>query len=232
MGQITGVFQRVELKYLLDRAQFEALWEILQPYMRPDEYGRSTICNIYFDTPDRRLVRTSLEKPVYKEKLRLRTYGVPKPDSTAFVELKKKYKGVVYKRRITLPYAEAFEWLCCGWTPKNDSQIQREITWFLQFYGSLEPAAALCYDRVALYSREDSGLRITFDEAIRWREYDMDLQLGDGGERLLGADQCLMEIKTAGGMPTWLTDALCDLQIYPTSYSKYGSAYCSTLVRR
>lgn len=86
MSRITGVFQRVEQKYLLTDAQYTTLWDVLQPYMKPDAYGRSTVCSIYFDTPDRRLVRTSLEKPVYKEKLRLRTYGVPKPDSPAFDE--------------------------------------------------------------------------------------------------------------------------------------------------
>ena len=183
--------------------------------MKPDAYGRSTVCSIYFDTPDRRLVRTSLEKPVYKEKLRLRTYGVPKPDSPAFVELKKKYKGVVYKRRIMLPYAEAFRWLCGGEAPEKDSQIQSEIAWFLQFYGDLEPAAALCCDRDALYGREDDSLRVTFDEAIRWRVEDVDLLHGDGGAQLLPDGVRLMEIKAVGGMPGWLADALGELHIYP-----------------
>ena len=232
MSRITGVFQRVEQKYLLTDAQYTTLWDVLQPYMKPDAYGRSTVCSIYFDTPDRRLVRTSLEKPVYKEKLRLRTYGVPKPDSPAFVELKKKYKGVVYKRRITLPYAEAFRWLCGGEAPEKDSQIQREIAWFLQFYGDLEPAAALCCDRDALYGREDDSLRITFDEAIRWRVEDVDLLHGDGGAQLLPDGVRLMEIKTVGGMPGWLADALGELHIYPTSYSKYGSAYRFALARQ
>ncbi|MGN0478934.1 MAG: polyphosphate polymerase domain-containing protein, partial [Hominenteromicrobium sp.] len=207
-------------------------WDALQPYVKPDTYGRSTICNIYFDTPDRVLVRTSLEKPVYKEKLRLRTYGVPGPDSPAFVELKKKYKGIVYKRRITLPYGEAYRWLCGGEAPKKDSQIQREIQWFLQFYGGLEPAAALCYDREALYGRADETLRITFDEAIRWRGENTDLLYGDAGTLLLPDGISLMEIKAAGAMPAWLADMLGSLHVYPTSYSKYGSAYSSTLARR
>ena len=232
MSRITGVFQRVEQKYLLTDAQYTALWDVLQPYMKPDAYGRSTVCSIYFDTPDRRLVRTSLEKPVYKEKLRLRTYGVPKPDSPAFVELKKKYKGVVYKRRIMLPYAEAFRWLCGGEAPEKDSQIQSEIAWFLQFYGDLEPAAALCCDRDALYGREDDSLRVTFDEAIRWRVEDVDLLHGDGGAQLLPDGVRLMEIKAVGGMPGWLADALGELHIYPTSYSKYGSAYRFALARQ
>lgn len=111
MADYTGIFERVEQKYLLDSLQFEALWAVLEPYMRPDEYGRSTICNIYFDTPNHLLARLSGEKPVYKEKLRLRTYGVPKAESPSFVELKKKYQGIVYKRRIVMPYGEAYDWL-------------------------------------------------------------------------------------------------------------------------
>ena len=114
MADYTGTFERVEQKYLLDSLQFEALWAVLEPYMRPDEYGRSTICNIYFDTPHYLLARLSGEKPVYKEKLRLRTYGVPKAESPSFVELKKKYQGIVYKRRIVMPYGEAYDWLVNG----------------------------------------------------------------------------------------------------------------------
>ena len=224
MPAFTDVFQRVEQKYLLDSAQYEAVQTVLAPHMRPDAFGRSTVCGIYFDTPDRRLVRATLEKPVYKEKLRLRTYGVPQADSPAFVELKKKYRGVVYKRRAEMPYAEAFDWLCRGCPPAEDGQILREIAWFLQFYETLEPAAVLCYDRTALYGREDEGLRVTFDEAIRWRGEALDLRCGDAGARLIRDGQALMEVKTSGGMPLWLSDALCALGVYPTSFSKYGAA--------
>ena len=144
MADYTGIFERVEQKYLLDSLQFEALWAVLEPYMRPDEYGRSTICNIYFDTPNYLLARLSGEKPVYKEKLRLRTYGVPKAESPSFVELKKKYQGIVYKRRIVMPYGEAYDWLVNGKAPKENSQIAKEIAWSLHYYGDLKSAMALC----------------------------------------------------------------------------------------
>ena len=144
MADYTGIFERVEQKYLLDSLQFEALWAVLEPYMRPDEYGRSTICNIYFDTPNYLLARLSGEKPVYKEKLRLRTYGVPKAESPSFVELKKKYQGIVYKRRIVMPYVEAYDWLVNGKAPKENSQIAKEIAWSLHYYGDLKSAMALC----------------------------------------------------------------------------------------
>lgn len=225
MADYTGVFERVEQKYLLDSLQFAALWTVLEPYMRPDEYGRSTICNIYFDTPNHLLARLSGEKPVYKEKLRLRTYGVPKAESSSFVELKKKYQGIVYKRRIVMPYGEAYDWLVNGKAPKENSQIAKEIAWSLHYYGDLKPAMALCYDRVALYSREDSGLRITFDTNIRFREENTDLRQGDDGQLLLEPGETLMEIKAGGGLPTWLTDMLSRFRIYPASFSKYVSAY-------
>lgn len=123
-----------------------------------------------------------------------------------------------------MPYAEAFDWLCRGCPPAADGQILREIAWFLQFYETLEPAAVLCYDRTALYGREDEGLRVTFDEAIRWRGEALDLRCGDAGARLIRDGQALMEVKTSGGMPLWLSDALCALGVYPTSFSKYGAA--------
>lgn len=225
MADYTGIFERVEQKYLLDSLQFEALWTVLEPYMRPDEYGRSTICNIYFDTPNHLLARLSGEKPVYKEKLRLRTYGVPKAESPSFVELKKKYQGIVYKRRIVMPYGEAYDWLVNGKAPKENSQIAKEIAWSLHYYGDLKSAMALCYDRVALYNREDSGLRITFDTNIRFREENTDLRQGDDGQLLLEPGETLMEIKAGGGLPTWLTDMLSRFRIYPASFSKYASAY-------
>ena len=225
----TGVFKRVEKKYLLDEEQYRALRKILEPYMEPDEFGRSTICNIYFDTPDHSLIRTSLEKPVYKEKLRLRTYGIPADDSVAFVELKKKFKGVVYKRRVTMAYRVAYDWLCRGIQPEEDSQIIREINWVLQYYKNLSPAAVLFYDRIALYAKGDHDLRITFDAAIRWRSENCDLRQGDSGTPLLREEEHLMEIKLSGGMPVWLVKALDDLKIYPRSYSKYGTAYMTSL---
>ena len=127
------VFKRYELKYLLDRRQLDAILQAIAPYMAIDQYGRSTICNIYYDTPNFRLIRESLEKPVYKEKLRLRSYGPAGAEDTAFVELKKKYKDVVYKRRIALPQAQAMACLA-GEQPLPDSQIGREIAYALEFY--------------------------------------------------------------------------------------------------
>lgn len=144
-------FKRYEKKYLVNEAQYQLLRERLAEYMSVDQYDWTAICNIYYDTPDYRLIRASIEKPVYKEKLRLRTYGIPTGDSPSFVELKKKYKGIVYKRRMTIPYQQAYTWLSQEPDSTCNGQIEEEICWFRKFYHNLQPAVVLCYDRLALY---------------------------------------------------------------------------------
>lgn len=225
MADFQGVFKRSEIKYLVEEERFGTFMEEVLRHMKPDNYGKTTICSIYFDTPQWLLVRRSIEKPVYKEKLRLRTYGIPNEESSAFVELKKKYKGIVYKRRIKLPYREAFNWLCGGETPQNTGQIGEEISWFLSSYEDLRPAAALFYDRIALYGTDDPLLRLTADENIRFRCSDPDLTEGDSGFLLTRPGERLVEIKIAGAMPLWLADLLSRLEIFPKSYSKYGNAF-------
>jgi len=225
MGQYKDVFIRYEKKYLLEEEQYRVLLEQLKPYMKVDQYGRSVISNIYFDTPDHRLIRTSLEKPAYKEKLRLRSYGVANGETNVFVEVKKKYQGIVYKRRLNMSLDEAENYLYCGEEPTEDSQIRREVDWMFAYYKNLKPAMHLSYDRIAMFGMEDSNLRITFDSQILWREKALDLSKGAWGEPLLQEGQRLMEIKIAGAMPLWLSHMLDEMKIYPVSFSKYGNAY-------
>lgn len=225
----TSVFERKEIKYPISREQRDGLLSLLGERIKADEYGLTTICNIYFDTPDSRLIRESLEKPMYKEKLRLRTYGVPGESSTAFIELKKKFDGIVYKRREILPYAEAMRFLTEGKAPERESQILRELKWTLDFYGSLVPAMVLCYDRIAYFAPEDPEIRVTFDSNIRYRTEELDLMQGAHGRALLEDDQFIMELKISGAMPLWLSHALDQLKIYPGSYTKYGNAYKTLL---
>lgn len=226
MAQLT--FERIEKKYMLDPAQLAALWPTLTEHMQVDRYGQHTICNIYYDTPDYRLIRTSLQKPIYKEKLRLRSYGVPGPQTPVFVELKKKYQGVVYKRRIQLPLEQASAWLAGGPAPEQGNQIGREIDYFMAFYRPL-PRVLLAYDRVALFGRQDPELRLTLDSNIRWRVGALDLAAGDHGAPLSVQGQYLMEIKLPGAMPLWLAHALAGLEIRPVSFSKYGCCYQEAL---
>ncbi len=223
-------FKRVEKKYLLTTAQYDGIMKAIEGKIRPDEYGESTICNIYYDTPDFELIRNSIEKPVYKEKLRLRSYGIPKMDSTVFLEIKKKFKKVVYKRRAAMTLAQAEEYLSGGQAPPIENpNTQREFDFFLKRY-DLKPALYLAYDRQSYYSVEDSTLRITFDRRIRSRKTDMSLAAGDSGELLLPDDVCLMEVKVSGALPLWLSHVMSELKIYPTSFSKYGRVYANSVL--
>ncbi|MCR4999822.1 MAG: polyphosphate polymerase domain-containing protein [Lachnospiraceae bacterium] len=219
------VFKRIETKYLLNDIQYMALCERIRHMARVDEYGESTILNIYFDTSDFRLIRTSLDKPHYKEKLRLRSYGIPSDETKSFIEIKKKYDGVVYKRRITAPYATSLDYLYNGQPLKERSQISKEIDYFINYYQGLQPAMAISYDRIAMIGTTDPELRITFDTNIRWRCDHLDLKYGNVGQDILLPGQHLMEIKIAGAMSTELASILSELHIYPISFSKYGRGY-------
>ncbi|CDD58677.1 putative uncharacterized protein [Bacteroides pectinophilus CAG:437] len=220
-------FKRREIKYLLDDDVYNSLKERLQARLVEDEYGRSTICNIYYDTPDFRIIRKSLEKLVYKEKLRLRSYGTAGAEDKVFVELKKKYNGIVYKRRETLTLAQSDEYLAGHTKAPCDTQIFREIDWFRDYYGNLKLAMYISYEREAYYSLENPDLRITFDRNIMYRSYNLSLAAGVEGESILEPGQHLMELKAGGAIPVWLTKILDELGIYPASFSKYGRAYLS-----
>lgn len=219
-----AVFKRYELKYLLTEAQKNAVLLAMQPYMALDRYGRTTIRNIYFDADDYRLIRRSLEKPIYKEKLRLRSYEKATAKSDVFVELKKKFNSVVYKRRLCLQEKDALDWLSGG-TPPADTQISREIHYFLRHYGPLKPSVFLSYEREAYYAVDGSDFRVTFDDTILARTTDISLREDPYGTSILPPGMTLMEIKSPGGIPLWMVRTLTENQIYKTSFSKYGIAY-------
>ena len=223
------VFKRYELKYLLSEAQKQAVGTAMAPYMKLDRYGRTTIRNLYLDTDDYRLVRRSIERPVYKEKLRVRSYAQATADSTVFVELKKKYESVVYKRRLALSEQEATLWLYGKSPCPVKSQISDEIEYFLQYYGKLRPRAFLSYEREAFYALDGSDFRVTFDEQILSRQSNLSLCAETGGHPLLEDGMTLMEIKCSGGIPLWMTHILTEQKLYKTSFSKYGSAYESLI---
>jgi hypothetical protein len=199
--------------------------------MSPDSYGESMICSVYYDTPDFRLVRRSLEGPVYKEKFRMRSYGRAGESDDVFLELKKKYDQIVYKRRIAMPQAEAVAAME-GSLPMPRSQIGSEIDWFRTFYPELEPVVYLSYERTAYLSDKDDGFRITFDRNILWRGSELSLDSEPGGDPLLEPGQSLMEIKTAGAIPLWMTARLTEAGVFKTSFSKYGRAYEAMLVNK
>lgn len=223
-------FKRYEKKYLLTPEQYAAFMNTAKDHLVPDVYFRSLVCSIYYDSDDYSLIRHSIEKPVYKEKLRVRSYGIPAPDGKVFVELKKKYKGVVYKRRIEVTATQAEDWLS-GRTPApEDTQISREIDWFLKM-NPVSPKVSICCDRTSYVDRDNPELRITIDSGIRCRTEELSLQYGDSGMELLENGDCLMEIKIPDAAPLWLARLLSDEQIFPTTYSKYGTCYTKEILR-
>lgn len=218
------VFNRYEKKYLLAPDVYEAFKRELDTYMVEDEYGWHTIRNVYFDTVDNQLIRTSIERPKYKEKFRVRCYGEPTEDAKCYLEIKKKYKGLVNKRRIGLSMEEATAYLFEGKEPQKQDQIFREIDYFLSRY-QVVPKRYIAYDRLAMYGREDAEFRVTFDENIRSRVHNLTLRLDDETEALLEPGYKLMEVKVGGAIPLWFVELLSKHEIYSTSFSKYGRFY-------
>ena len=231
MENYQAVFKRKEIKYLLSSEERNALLPILEAHMEPDAFAHSSISNLYYDTPDFRMVRRSLEKPMYKEKLRLRSYGTPENTSTVFPEIKKKAMGIVYKRRISLPYQEAVSFLSGQLITSTDTcngttrQILHELDWMLASYENLSPRVFLSYERDSYKGISDPSLRLTLDQDILFRADRLDLREGAFGEAILLPDQTLMEVKISNAAPLWLAQALSEIGIFPVSFSKYGRAY-------
>lgn len=223
------IFQRYEYKYLLDARQLQAVLAAMAPHMVPDEYSRSSIRNLYLDTPDFRLIRRSLEKPVYKEKLRMRSYGRAGSDAPVFAELKKKYRSVVYKRRISMPQHQALACLT-GAALWPDSQIGAELAYAADFYKPLRPAVFLSYEREAFHGADDPDFRVTFDTQIRYRREELTLDSEPWGISILPQGRVLMELKVAEGFPVWMAHVLSEQNLFKISFSKYGAAYQDILL--
>ncbi len=226
------VFNRHENKFLLDKATYENILEKLKDYMELDKHNKKqdfyTISNLYYDTKDNHLIRHSLSKPKYKEKLRLRSYGIPKEEDKVYLEIKKKVCGLVNKRRTTLKLSEAYDFVNTGKKPElkeyMNKQVINEIEYILKIY-DLKPKLYLAYDRKALFSKACCDLRITFDTNIRTRRYELFLENGDYGELLLEKDKWLMEVKAEKSIPIWLSKLLSEEKIFKTSFSKYGTEH-------
>ncbi|MCI5647872.1 MAG: polyphosphate polymerase domain-containing protein [Fusicatenibacter sp.] len=220
-----AVFKRYEIKYLLTVEQKECIQKAMEPYMELDQYGRTTIRNLYYDTDHYRLVRHSIEKPPYKEKLRVRSYHLASADDTVFVELKKKYQSIVYKRRLSLTEQQAMKWLSGEEHYNGQSQIADEIDYFLAYYKTLHPVVFLSYEREAFYAKDGSDFRVTFDDQILCRQEELSLSDEVWGNQLLEDGKILMELKCSGGIPLWMIRVLSGEHIYKSSFSKYGAAY-------
>lgn len=228
MKHVILTFKRNEQKYLLDEEKYRLLFAQLNEHIEPDEYFSSTVSSVYYDTRDFSLIRRSIDAPIYKEKLRLRGYSTPSQKDVVFVELKEKFKGLVYKRRIAMPADKARDYVE-GRCPAGEySQLSREIDWFLHTH-EVEPKVFLASDRQAYVATDDSRVRITFDRNIRWRDYELELALGSHGEPVLPPGQLLMELKIEETAPLWLAKILSQNKLYPTGFSKYGTCYRNNL---
>ena len=222
------VFRRKETKYLLSKDKYEKLMKELDKYILKDKYYKSTICNIYFDTLNNDLIINSINKPIYKEKVRVRSYSVPTKEDNVFFEIKKKYKGIVGKRRIELKLNDLYNYFKTGELNDGDVQVRNEIDYCFKKY-QLMPKLFIGYDRLSYYDKDNVNFRITFDTNLRSREDNLLLELGDDGEEFFKDGKVIMETKALGSYPIWFTNILSSLEIYPESFSKYGSIYSSKI---
>mgnify|MGYP006395032435 CR=1 FL=1 len=228
-----ATFKRYELKFLIDGRQYRAILPALLEHMKPDAYctgGRDyRIYNIYYDTDDNRIIRSSLDKPYHKEKLRLRSYSSPTPpEGEVFLEIKKKTGGIVHKRRASMTLSEAYRFVGNGEPPETsdyiNAQVIREIDFFMK-QNPVHPAAYIAYRRKAFFGKTDRNFRITLDYDVRTRRDNIGLEKECSGEELLDDDRYLMEVKISDSVPLWLADLLAQEGIYRTSFSKYGTEY-------
>ncbi len=225
---MSEIFRRVEKKYIINKEQYQKMKEFLNEKMIEDEHGKSTICNIYFDTDNFDLIRHSITKPMFKEKIRSRSYNTPTLDSKIFLEIKRKYNKIVSKRRIEMCLSDFYS--LCNTKEFPNSQIGRELNYYFKLY-NLSPKVYISYFRRAYYDKDNMDFRITFDSNIGARTYDLELEKGNYGKLILEKDKYIMEIKTLGAIPLWLIKHLNDLKIAPCGFSKYGEAYNQLILK-
>ncbi len=223
MSKYTATFSRNEIKFVFDSSKRQKLEQLLNRYLVSDQYGEHTICNVYFDNEYDESIILSQEKPLYKEKVRLRSYNVPNEYSKVYLEVKKKFCGVVYKRRLEIELKEANDYAFANKLPRDSSQTFQEID-YVCTNQNLQPAMYIAYDRIAYTDEYPDGLRVTLDKNVRWRDTDLKMEHGDYGN-VLNPDEIIMEIKTSTSIPNWLAEGLSELQIYTSSCSKYGRCY-------
>lgn len=220
---MVGFFRRIEKKYILTREQYLFFKEAIKEKMIEDEHGKSTICNVYLDTGQFDLIRHSITKPIFKDKVRVRSYNIPTLDSNVFLEIKRKYEGVVSKRRIQMTLSQFYEYI----NKENkieENQVKRELDYYFEHY-NLIPTMFLSYYRRAYYDKENRDFRLTFDSHILARTYDLELEKGNYGIHILEENKYIMEVKTLGAIPMWFVKLINEAQIGPCGFSKYGEAY-------
>jgi hypothetical protein len=218
------IFKRREIKYIITKEQYTYLRDVFSDYIEPDVYSEYILQNLYFDTPAWDVIRASIEKPRFKEKMRLRCYETPGTETSVFLELKKKYNGIVYKRRAAFPLETLSGQTVREAVADEDSQIAQELKYYLNRY-TVNEKVYISHKRLAFNGIEDMELRLTFDMDLRFRLDGLDFSHPGEGKRIIPDSQVIMEIKTPGGMPLWMVRILNENEIFPASFSKYGRCY-------
>ena len=226
---MANFFRRVEKKYIITQKQYLALQDAIKDKMQEDEHGRSIICNIYFDTDQYELIRHSITKPVFKDKVRLRSYNIPTKKDTIYLEIKRKYDGIVSKRRIETTLNDFYSYIENSNSLK-ENQIKKELDYYFKHY-NLKETMFLSYERMAYYDIQNRDFRLTFDSNILARNYDLQIEKGNYGVSILDKEKLIMEVKTLGAMPMWFVKILDELNIYPCGFSKYGEAYKELILK-
>lgn len=225
------IFRRIEKKYIISKKQYYSLKKYLEEYMVEDEHGKSTIRNIYFDSCLYELISHSITKPFFKDKVRARSYNMPNKNSKVYLEIKRKCDGIVGKRRIEMKLVDLEKYVTGGLSANIDnSQIKKELDYYFDRY-KLKPSMYLSYSREAYYQKDDRDMRITFDNNIIARPYDIRLDSENYGTNILDQNLYVMEIKTLGAMPLWLVKILNIENIKPCGFSKYGEAYTQLILK-
>lgn len=228
---VKEVFRRIETKYILKPAEFKNLLGAIAPFIKKDRYFEATNCSVYYDTDERYLAIHSMEAPLYKEKIRVRSYNVPKSlDDPIFIEIKKKYDGIGSKRRIVTTLKDFYHYEKTGELETENPQIKAELDHCFKFY-HLKPALYIAYDRLSFCGKNEDDFRLTFDRNVRSREHNLKLEQGDTGEKYFQNEEVVMEVKVLNAYPLWFSRALSNLKIYPASFSKYGRIYKNKLER-
>ena len=226
-------FHRYEKKFIISDYQYRLLIPRLLEFMEPDRYCKDgetySIYNIYYDTDNDDVIRHSISKPFYKEKLRLRSYrNLCREDEKVFLEMKKKINGIVNKRRVVLTLKEAKNFLEEGIKPKFSDYVNQQVINEIEYYlknNDIKPKVYISYVRSAFFAKDNKDFRLTFDTKILTRRDYLTLQEGSFGRDILGDGKYLMEVKILGAMPVWFTKILSELKIYNTHFSKYGNEF-------
>ena len=218
------IFNRIEQKYILSELEYQELFKRIESHLEKDIYFENKICNLYFDNLNNDFIVNSLEKPKFKEKIRLRSYSVPNIDDIVFLELKGKYDGVVFKRRLEIKLSDFYKYMeSYEIKEQYDNQVMKEIDYLIKKY-NLRPKIFIGYDRLSYYDKDNINFRLTFDRNLRSRTDELALEMGDYGT-LFNKGQYIMEVKSLQSIPLWFTRILSEMRIYPDSFSKYGEIY-------